>query len=211
VRLTLASLLTPPLCWGCRGPAGRAGPLCRGCSGELARLPPELVPASGVPVFAAVAYEGPARELVRALKFRAALGVAPAMAAAIVAGAPDGLLAVGSALVPVPLHPRRARGRGFNQAGVLAEAVARRARLPVAPVLRRHGGSGSQVGRGRGERAHALLGSMAVREGVRAPPRVVLVDDVITTGATLAGCAGALLEAGCREVLGVAYARTPGR
>ncbi len=211
MRSTLASLLAPPLCWGCRGPAGRTGPLCRACSGELTRLPPDLVPASGVPAFAAVAYEGPARELVRALKFRAALGIAPAMAAAIVAGAPEGLLLDGSVLVPVPLHPRRARGRGFNQAGVLAEAVAFRTGLAVVPLLRRGGSSGSQVGRGRGERALALRGSMAVRDGVPAPPRAVLVDDVVTTGATLAGCAGALRQAGCREVLGVAYARTPGR
>jgi ComF family protein len=164
-----------------------------------------------VPSFAAVAYEGPAREMVRALKFRAALGVAHAMAAAIVAGAPEGLLARGSALVPVPIHPRRARERGFNQAEALADAVAGRTALPVAAVLRRGGGSGSQVGRGRGERARALRGSMAVRHGVRAPLRALLVDDVITTGATLAGCATALREAGCREVLGVAYARTPGR
>ena len=211
MHLTLASLLAPPLCWGCRGPAGRAGPLCRDCSGELTRPAPELTAASGVPAFAAVAYEGPARELVRALKFRAALGVAQAMAAAIVAGAPEGLLARGSALVPVPIHPRRARERGFNQAETLADAVARRTGLPVAAVLTRDGGSGSQVGRGRGERARAIRGSIAVRHGVRASPRCLVVDDVITTGATLAGCAAALREAGCGEVLGVAYARTPGR
>jgi ComF family protein len=209
--LALVSLLSPALCWGCRGPAARAGPLCRGCSGALTRLSPEVLPASGVPAFAAMAYEGPARELVRALKFRAALGVAPAMAAAIVAGAPEGLLAAGSALVPVPLHPRRARRRGFNQAEALARAVARRTGLPVASALRRGGGSGSQVGRGRGERARALHGSVAIRDGGRAPPRALLVDDVITTGATLAECAAALRAAGCREVLGVAYARTPGR
>jgi predicted amidophosphoribosyltransferase len=111
----------------------------------------------------------------------------------------------------VPIHPRRARERGFNQAEALAEAVARRTGLPVAPVLRRGGGSGSQVGRGRGERERALRGSIAVRDGVRAPPRILLVDDVITTGATLAGCAAALRDAGRGEVLGVAYARTPGR
>ena len=152
--------------------------------------------------FAAVAYEGPARQLVRALKFSAALGVAPAMAAAMVAGAPEGLLAPGSALVPVPLHPRRARRRGFNQAEVLARAVAWRTGLPVAPVLGRRGGAESQVGRDRGQRERALRGSVSVRQGVRAPPRAVLVDDVITTGATLAGCAAALRAAGSGEVRG---------
>ncbi len=156
--LRLVSLLAPPLCWGCRGPAGRAGPLCRVCSGTLTRLGPEALPASGVAAFAAVAYEGPARQLVRALKFRAALGVAPAMAAAMVAGAPEGLLAPGSALVPVPLHPRRARGRGFNQAEVLARAVARRTGLPVAPVLSRGGGAESQVGRDRGSGSAPFTG-----------------------------------------------------
>jgi predicted amidophosphoribosyltransferase len=78
-------------------------------------------------------------------------------------------------------------------------------------VLHRGGGSESQVGRDRGERARALQWSVGVRHGVRPPPRAVLVDDVITTGATLAGCAAALRAAGCRQVLAVAYARTPGR
>ena len=79
-------------------------------------------------------------------------------------------------------------------------------------MLARGGGSGSQVGRGRGERARALRGSIAVRDGRGRRRARVLVDDVVTTGATLAGCAAALADS--RVPAGrsaVAYARTPGR
>ena len=201
-------MLAPRLCWGCGGPARRAEPLCLQCRLGLRRLPAEPVAIEGVAVWAPVAYEGAARELVRALKFRSAAGVADAMAAQIVAAAPAGLLA-GGALVPVPLHPRRRRRRGFNQAFVLAERLAARAGLPVADCLVRRGRGATQVGRGRAERRTGPSGTIAAR----APPpaRALLVDDVATTGATLAACARALRAAGASEVVGLAFARTPGR
>ncbi len=146
----------------------RGSPLCRRCARGLRRLAPELVDLAGVPCFAPVAYEGAARELVRALKFRAALGVAGSMAAAIVATAPEGLFA-GAALVPVPPTPERERRRGFDQALVLAHALARRTGCTVVACLER-GGGGSQVGRGRSERARALAG--AVRASGAAHPRM---------------------------------------
>jgi len=201
-------MLVPRLCWGCGGPARRGEPLCCHCRVGLRRLPAEPVPLAGVPVWAPVAYEGAARELVRALKFRSAAGVADAMAAQIVAAAPAGLLERG-ALVPVPLHARRRRRRGFNQARVLAERLAARAGLPVSDCLVRRGGGATQVGRGRAERRAGPSG--AIVAGAPAPPRSLLVDDVATTGATLAACACALRAAGAVEIVALAFARTPGR
>ena len=223
--MPLASLLSPPLCWGCDGLARRGEPLCRSCRGSLHRLPPEPVWLSGVRVWAPVAYAGPARELVRALKFRRALGLADAMAAQMAANAPPGWLDADTGpadplesldpperatLVPVPLHPRRLRSRGYNQAAAIADALARRAGLPLADSLARSGPSLTQVGRDRAERRAVPAGAIRVR-APRAPPRVVLVDDVVTTGATLAACRAALVASGALEVSAVVFARTIGR
>ena len=142
-RGIVASMLVPPLCWGCGGVARRREPLCAGCRRLLRRLGPDPVLLCGVPVWAPVAYSGPARDLVRALKFRGATAVADAMAAQIAANAPAALLA--GVLVPVPLHPRRLRRRGYNQAALIADALARRAGargrgLPRAHRVGRHAG-----------------------------------------------------------------------
>lgn len=163
---------------------------------------------SGVEVWAPVAYSGPARDLVRALKFRGAMGVADAMAAQIVANAPAELLEDVIA-VPVPLHPKRLRSRGFNQAAAIADALGRRAGLAVADCLARAGPAVTQMGRDRVERRAGPAGSIEVRRAP--PPRVLLVDDVVTTGATLAACRATLAAAGSLEVAAVAFARTIGR
>ena len=159
----------------------------------------------GVEVWAPVAYEGPGRALVRGLKYRGAVGLAEPMAAAMCAGAPS----LEGALVPVPLHPRRRRQRGYNQAERLAAALSGRCGLPVADCLARSGpASARQVGRARVER---LSGGPEIRAATAPPRRVTLVDDVCTTGATLAACAAALRKAGTEEVGAVVYARTLGR
>jgi ComF family protein len=213
----LSRLLTPPLCWGCGGPARVDEPLCFDCRRTLRHLAPEPVDLAGVATWAAVAYEGAARELVRGLKFRGAEALATPIAALIIANAPAGLLprAAGTAareppaLVPVPLHPARRRRRGFNQAAVLAEALGRRTGLAVADSLIRSGGAGTQVGRPRPERLAAPPGG--IRAAGPIPARALLVDDVATTGATLAACARALRAAGALEVRAVTFARTLGR
>ena len=208
---SLLSLLAPPLCVCCGCAASLHQPLCRACLDDLRWLSFEQPPGAGVPVWAAVSYEGPARALVRALKFRGAVGLVDAMAAQMAANAPPGLLE-GRSLVPVPLHPARRRRRGFNQAEQLAVRLARRAGLALSDCLERSAGGArsSQVGRGREERLRAVEG-IRMRAGAAVPLRVLLVDDVVTTGSTLAACAAALERAGVREVGAVVYARTPGR
>jgi ComF family protein len=204
----LAGLLAPALCWACGVPARRGEALCRGCRGRLHRLVAEPVSLSDVAVWAPVAYSGPARDLVRALKFRGALAVADAMAAQIAANAPGDLLA-GVTLVPVPLHPARLRSRGYNQAAAIADALAARAGLEAADCLARSGPALTQVGRDRSERQAGPAGAIGVNS--EPPRRVLLVDDVVTTGATLAACRAALAAAGSVEVAAAVFARTLGR
>jgi ComF family protein len=208
----LMSLLAPPLCVACGRSARVHQPLCRECQGDLRWLSFDQPQGLGLPVWAAVSYEGPARALVRALKYRGALRLANAMAAQMAANAPPGLLA-GCSLVPVPLHPARRRRRGFNQAEELARTLARRSGGEVADCLVRSGGSArsSQVGRSRDSRLGAVGGTIHVRPSAAVPLRALLVDDVMTTGATLLACAAALSAAGVRDVAAVVYARTPGR
>jgi ComF family protein len=199
------SLLSPSLCWSC-GAAASGHALCRACRLRLRWSEAAAETLEGVPAWAPVLYEGPARALVGGLKFRGARGLAGDLAASIAAGAPAGLLR--GALVPVPLAPGRRRQRGYNQAEALARQLSQRTGLLVCAALDRHDGGARQLGRGRRAR---LARAPIFRARGLAPPRAVLVDDVITTGATLAACARALRAAGAQEVAAVSYARTPGR
>lgn len=204
--MSLLDLIAPPLCAGCGAHAGAIEPLCARCRADLRWLGPEPVVLGPVVAWAPLAYEGPAQGVVRALKFKGAARAARAMAAQIAATAPPGWLDRHDAqLVPVPLHPARARKRGYNQAQLLAEAIAKRTGLATADCLERTGAKGTQVGRSRAERLEGIAGGIRLRG---APPRrAILVDDVITTGATLVACAQALPIG----VKAIAYARTPGR
>jgi ComF family protein len=216
------SLLVPPACVACRAPAVAGEPLCARCRGALPWLPARRCERCGLPspcgprcpaarsawdrAWSAVAYDGPARELVLALKFRGALPVAGHMAAAISATAPPGLLA-GQALVPVPLPRARERRRGFDQAQRLARALSLRTGAPLAECLSRRGGTARQLGASRAARLAAGRLGVECAPG-RAPREAVLVDDVHTTGATFEACARALRTAGSERVCVVSYART---
>jgi ComF family protein len=109
----------------------------------------------------------------------------------------------GARLVPVPLHPRKLRERGFNQSLLLAQAFARAGPvLGVDDVLVRHGDTGTQTFLDREARQANVKKAFAVGEGRRLYPgaRYVLVDDVFTTGSTLSACAAVLRAAGCAHV-----------
>jgi ComF family protein len=212
------SLLVPPSCCACG--AGTSGDvLCGGCRRALPWISGRRCGRCGLPspcgrrcpaaacAFAAswapVAHAGPAHELVVALKFHGALRVADTMAAQIAAAAPDGLLE--GVLVPVPSHPGRRVHRGFDHAECLARALRVRTGLELRRSVRRSGTATRQLGAGRAQRLRPGRFALAVTGAIA--PRVVLVDDVHTTGATLDACARVLRAAGCDEVVAVTYSR----
>ena len=211
----LLDLLLPPPCAGC----GRSGALlCRRCIAGLtpASLPQDrfVAPDPGVAIgealilaIAACAHAGPMRRALAALKYSGASRLAPILASAAAAALVRLTAVSGPAtLVPVPIHPDRLRSRGYNQAGLIARELARRFDLPTAEILDRVRPTMKQHRLDRSARLANLRGAFASRADVL-PSRVILVDDIITTTATLEACAAVLREAGVEEVYGFAVAR----
>ena len=115
-------------------------------------------------------------------------------------------------VVPVPLHWFRLWRRGFNQSALLARGMARRCAIPVAHVLRRSRATSSQAGLSRTRRRQNVDGAFRVSRGARlAGQRILLIDDVLTTGATAAACARTLKRAGARSVSVLTLARVDRR
>jgi ComF family protein len=161
---------------------------------------------------AALIYDEAAKRLILPLKYARRTDLARWLARRMAAAAPE-LLHRAEVLVPVPLHWRRLMQRGYNQAALLAGHLGRQGRRPVAySALRRLRATPPLGERGAAERAALLEGVFAVpgREARHiAGRRVLLVDDVLTSGATLSACARALLAAGAVRVDAIAAARVP--
>ena len=199
----VVTAVAPPLCAACGRSCRPQAIVCTRCARRLAAAEPLL--GQGPPgldrAWSSASHEGVARQLVAALKFRRLLPVADLMADRIQWLAPAHMLS--GTIVPVPSPPSRLRRRGFDPAGELAAALAERLDAPLAPCLGRRGGA-RQVGRRRAER----LGAPPRIHVVGAAPRSVgVVDDVLTTGATMSACAQALRAAGAARVVAVTFAR----
>jgi len=207
-------LALPPACAACEAPVSGPAALCSACDAALPRLAAPLAPPAPLAVcVAAVEFRGASEAWIHRFKYPAPglAGLDPgALAVAQAWIAEAGVRAEGppDLVVPVPLHPRRLRQRGFNPAGLLAAAAARACGAPADPTaLVRLRDTPSQTGLDRRQRRANVRGAFAARRPV--PARVWLVDDVVTTGSTLAEAARALRRAGARRVIGVCAASTP--
>ena len=207
----LARLIYPvrAVCMGCGSKAGLERDwLCEECRQALANrwvgvAPP---PVGGLIEGAAYGYRygGPAAELVQNLKYRSVSRLAGPMGRQMVRAFEGLQPAHVDCVTPVPMHPRRVRRRGYNHALLLAREVATGLGKPLEEVLVRTRNTRQQARLNDTQRLHNLDGAFAV-SGDIAGKRVLLVDDVCTTGATANACAKALLENGASTVLLVCF------
>jgi predicted amidophosphoribosyltransferase len=207
----------PAECVGC----GREGPpLCAACVPALDRrleapagvpigLPGDL-PAPLLQLDWCAPFSGTVRAALHAIKYGGEQRLAEPLGAAIARR--WGRVGVGADLVThVPVHADRARTRGYDQAELIAHAAARHLGLPYAPLLARERATIAQFDLDRSDRAANVAGAFGIRPD-GAPPNpadrwVLLVDDVVTTGATLAACAEALAQAGALGTSAITVAR----
>lgn len=199
----VAEGLVPSLCAACGRSCRPGAVVCTRCSRRLAAAAPlSTRGTAGLDsAWSSAPHEGVARDLVVALKFRRLLPVADLIAERMHWLAPGSLLS--GAIVPVPTAPLRSLGRGFDPAAEIATALGERSGLPLSACLVRRGG-GRQVGKPRRERVGHPPN---IRVKGEAPRSVLLVDDVLTTGATLAACSRALRSAGAIRVTAITFTR----
>jgi ComF family protein len=210
-------LILPPACAGC-GSAGML--LCAPC---LAACRPASDPAGrfiaadpGVVIgeeltlaLAAFAHSGPMRKALARLKYEGARRLAQPLAEAAVPTMRTLLAITGpAAVVPVPVHRERRRERGYNQAELVATALGSALGLPSSDLLARMRPTTKQHRLDRAARLANLREAFALRQGIRSvPSTVIIVDDIVTTTATLEACASVLRGVGVRDVYGFALAR----
>lgn len=226
-------LVFPPRCPGCGAAVGQQGGLCPECWHQLA-IPGEpwcaacqrpfglqgpqgsalCAPCLAKPprhagIYAATLYTPVSRKLVLAFKHGRRIAFAPMLARLMAARLPDD--GAGRVIVPVPLHRWRLWARGYNQAALLAQELARLGRGEVVvDALERRKRTPSLGGMGAKARRRALAGAIQVREARRhalAGRDILLVDDVLTSGATSDACVRALRKAGARSVAIACFAR----
>ncbi len=209
------NILIPSICPVCgRHPAVHPHPVCRSCAGALQS------PASGIrttavnlrAVWSCCWYHGKSAECVRLLKYggkRKMMNVFNEMIGSFLAGKPD--LDAAELIIPVPVHWSRLHGRGYNQALLIARSVSETASIPISRNgLIKIRNTPPQAGITKKRRIRNLKDSFLAPDRLSLVGKsVLLVDDVITTGATMETCAAELLKAGVREVLGFTIAKTP--
>lgn len=230
-RLSL-DIALPTLCVSCSEPVAGEG-VCAACWSQLSFIAPPFCARLGIPFVydpgpgllsmqaiadppayrrarAAVRYDEVARTMVHALKYQDRTDLAPVMGRWM-ARAGRELLGGADALVPVPLHWRRAWSRRYNQSGALAGVIGKSANLPVTgDALRRVRPTLQQVGLSRADRALNVQGAFKVpaeKKSAVQGRRIVLIDDVLTSGATVDACARALLRARAASVDVLVFAR----
>ncbi len=212
----LVDLLLPPRCPGC---AREGAALCRPCRRIVGR---RLDEPAGVPIGLlsslpvgivqlewCSSFTGPTRAAVHALKYDGERRLAAPLADVIATRWKRAAIG-GDFLVPVPVHSARRRQRGFDQAELLALEMGRRLELPVVRAIQRASATEAQHGLGRQARAGNVDQAFTVANATAGRVEgawAVLVDDVVTTGATLGACAAALYRAGAGAVSAVCLAR----
>jgi ComF family protein len=220
-RLAL-DLLFPPQCAICRASGSvlcefciavlrlAEGPRCERCWDDLKRgaLCTHCIesPPSFASVRAPFSFDDTSRQLVHLLKYDGLTSLAEPMAHLMAAQIePDSI----DLIVPVPLHPRRQRSRGYNQSLLLARQIARETDLPLDPPAARRVRATKPLAQSmdRHERRTIVHGAFAADAARVAGRSILLVDDVVTTGATLQACSLACLEAGAAAVHAVAFVR----
>lgn len=234
-RTLAGNLLFPPQCVLCHAPSDAAGGLCTPCFGDLRPISAPYCACCGHPfpydlgegaqcdaclrsppaydcARSAWHYDAPAARLIKALKFADRTQLAP-MLARVMQGAGAQMLAMPEVqLVPVPLHGARLRQRRYNQAMLLAYALSRRSGVPVLPdALRRLRPTRPQARLAHGQRLRNVEGAFALnprRADAIAGASLLLIDDVMTTGATLSACAEALRRGGAAWVGVLSVARS---
>jgi ComF family protein len=230
-RLVL-DIALPTLCVACRIPVSGEG-VCAACWAKLSFIAPPFCERLGIPFVydpgpgilsmeaiadppayararAAVRYDDVARTLVHGLKYQDRTDLAPPLGRWMARAGAE-ILENADLIVPVPLHWRRGWSRRYNQSGALAKVIGRAAAVPVAgTLLQRIRSTPQQIGLSRSERAANVQGAFRVPDERKAEVesrRIVLVDDVLTTGATVDACARALLRAKAANVDVLVFAR----
>jgi ComF family protein len=198
----LLDTLSPPSCAACDAPS--ATPFCPTCG------TPEPLPApqtlDGLPLLVASHYAPPLSTAITRFKYADRPELSRTLAPLLVPGLGRLGLPTDATLVPVPLHAGRLATRGYNQAALLAQELARRTPWRCEPrFLLRTRATQRQVGKAREARLTNASGAFELHRS--GPAQVVLVDDVVTTGSTVRACAQALAEGGAKLIAVVALAR----
>ena len=229
----LVSLFYPPACAGCLEPIAPGENICRSCAAKATRIVPPFCAKCSQPFFGAISGEfecanckdrflgfdaavsvyrsrNVVRKLIHDLKYGRQMHLRHLVGKWLLGALADARLARTrfDLIVPVPLHPARKRERGFNQAELLGRELERAIGIRSASILRRIRYTTTQTQFDRSERMENLRGAFRLRSAIDVRGlRMLLVDDVLTTGSTLSECASVLKRAGAASVYAATAAR----